>query len=37
MRRILRTIARKEELKQDVSTLEDSAIVASIIKLANEQ
>ncbi|MBS4281480.1 acetate--CoA ligase [Campylobacter vulpis] len=37
MRRILRTIARKEELKQDISTLEDSAIVASIIKLANEQ
>lgn len=34
MRRILRTIARGEELKQDISTLEDSGVVQSIIDAA---
>lgn len=34
MRRILRTIARGEELKQDISTLEDAAVVECILKLA---
>ncbi|MCH5336698.1 MAG: acetate--CoA ligase [Campylobacter sp.] len=34
MRRILRTIARGEEIKQDISTLEDSHIVQTIVNLA---
>lgn len=34
MRRILRTIARGEEIKQDISTLEDSGVVQSIIDAA---
>ncbi len=34
MRRILRTIARGEELKQDISTLEDLGVVQSIIDAA---
>ncbi|CAM4070054.1 Acetyl-coenzyme A synthetase [Campylobacter hepaticus] len=37
MRRILRTIARGEEIKQDISTLEDSEVVGIIIKLAKAE
>ncbi len=37
MRRILRTIARGEEIKQDVSTLEDSHIVQTIANLAKAE
>nr|WP_250537484.1 hypothetical protein [Campylobacter jejuni] len=37
MRRILRTIARGEEIKQDISTLEDSGVVETIVKLAKAE
>ncbi|HEF5634281.1 TPA: acetyl-coenzyme A synthetase, partial [Campylobacter jejuni] len=37
MRRILRTIARGEEIKQDISTLEDSKVVETIVKLAKAE
>lgn len=37
MRRILRTIARGEEIKQDISTLEDSKVVEIIVKLAKAE
>lgn len=37
MRRILRTIARGEEIKQDISTLEDSGVVEIIVKLAKAE
>lgn len=37
MRRILRIIARGEEIKQDISTLEDSKVVETIVKLAKAE
>ncbi|WP_276882567.1 acetate--CoA ligase [Campylobacter cuniculorum] len=37
MRRILRTIARGEEIKQDISTLEDSHIVQTIANLVKAE
>ena len=36
MRRILRSIAKHEEITQDISTLEDPAIVEQIITKARE-
>jgi len=36
MRRILRAIAKKEEIKQDTSTLEDPSVVEKIIEIVNK-
>lgn len=36
MRRILRTIAKGEEVTQDITTLEDPSVVAAIIEVANK-
>ena len=37
MRRILRSIAKGEEITQDISTLEDPSVVEKIIALAKEK
>ena len=36
MRRILRSIAKNEEITQDISTLEDPSIVEKIQKIVRE-
>jgi acetyl-CoA synthetase len=36
MRRILRSIAKGEEITQDISTLEDPSIVEQIVTTARE-
>jgi acetyl-CoA synthetase len=35
MRRILRTIAKGEKITQDISTLEDPSIVATLEEMVN--
>jgi acetyl-CoA synthetase len=35
MRRILRTIAKGEKITQDISTLEDPSVVASLEEMVN--
>ena len=35
MRRILRAIAKGEKITQDISTLEDPSVVATIEKMVN--